>query len=350
MMPLLVAAGCGMAACNRSAPTGITETVAATPVSESPTEVTTVALEDTSFQVELMANGKVEARQRADLRFRADGVIQTVDVREGQRVAAGTLLATLDDSRQHTDLRQAQLDLRRSQLDYEDQLLQLGYRPADTAALDAETKGVARLRSGLAAAEIALERASSEMEQTRLVAPFAGTVANLEARPFNQASAFEYICTLVDDGAMAVEFKVLEQEIPFIRNSRSVVVSAFSAAAESHRGEVVSINPLVDEGGMVSVKARLATTSGLLDGMDVQVAIRQELPSQLSVPKEAVLDRQGRKVVFTLENGLAKWNYVEIAHENSTHFAIASGLKAGDEVIYTGNFNLAHDKPVVKAE
>lgn len=320
------------------------------PAEASPTAVKTVLLENTSFPVELIANGKVQARQRADLRFRTDGVIQTIDVREGQHVAAGALLATLDDNRQQTDLRQARLDQRRALLDYEDQLLRSGYRLADTAALDTEIKTVARLRSGLAAAEIALERATSALAQTRLTAPFAGTIANLNARPFNQANAFDYICTLVGDGALRVEFKVLEQEIPFIRNSRTASVSAFSAAEESYMGEITNINPLVDEGGMVSVSAQLKGPSNLLDGMSVRVIVGQALADQLAVPKEAVLDRQGRKVVFTLENGLAKWNYVEIARENSTQYAIASGLNAGDEVIYTGNFNLAHDKPVTKAD
>src|SRR5690606_7442886 len=91
------------------------------PAEASPTAVKTVLLENTSFPVELIANGKVQARQRADLRFRTDGVIQTIDVRESQHVAAGALLATLDDNRQQTDLRQARLDQRKALLDYEDQ-------------------------------------------------------------------------------------------------------------------------------------------------------------------------------------------------------------------------------------
>jgi hypothetical protein len=51
-------------------------------------------------------------------------------------------------------------------------------------------------------------------------------------------------------------------------------------------------------------------------------------------------------VVFAYENGLAKWNYVSITHENETSVVISEGLKAGALVIIEGNLNLGHDAKV----
>lgn len=80
--------------------------------------------------------------------------------------------------------------------------------------------------------------------------------------------------------------------------------------------------------------------------MNARIIIEKTLLNQLVVPKSAVVERSGRKVVFTYENGLAKWNYVSIAHENETSVVIAEGLKVGALVIIEGNLNLGHDAKV----
>lgn len=308
-------------------------------------DVKTKHVQQEPFSLELVANGKLMTNKRADLRFQISGIILNILVNEGQQVMAGQLIGELDNTEQESALRQSTLDYRKAQLDYEDQLLRLGYRLADSASLDVNVKNTTRLRSGLANAEINLQRAKKHLAETKLYSPFTGKIANLKAKKYNSTGS-DPICTLIDDQKLIAEFKVLEQEIPFIKNTQGVVLTAFSLPDKSYQGSIVSINPLVDEGGMVTVKANVSNTGSLLDGMSVRIVARRIVDRFITVPKEAVLDRQGRKVVFTLLDSIAKWNYVEIAHENSTHYAIASGLKPNDEVIYDGNFNLAHDKKV----
>jgi len=82
--------------------------------------------------------------------------------------------------------------------------------------------------------------------------------------------------------------------------------------------------------------------------MNVQVTVEEVLPACLSVPRNAVVLRQGRQVVFTFHNGLALWNYVETGPENSRRIVITAGLEEGMEVIVSGNLNLAHETPVVR--
>jgi len=320
-------------------------------VEPEPTEVETMVLAPTVFQKELNANGKLAAVQKADLKFQVQGIIRALYVREGQSVESGQLLGILDDAEIASALRQNELDHKKAVLEYEDHLLRLGHRLEDTAALDPAVKDIARLRSGLSSAQIALARAEQQLAGTKLTAPFAGKIANLKAKPHNPASAYDFICTLLQDRELTVEFKVLEQELPFVRNSSTVSVSPFSMPGKRYTGRITAINPLIDNAGMVSVKAGIRHDGQLLEGMGVRVSVRQEVRDLLCVPKEAVLERQDRKVVFTLrEDSLAHWNYVEIADENGTHYAIRSGLEAGDEVIHRGNFNLAHDKKVVRSK
>jgi len=60
-----------------------------------------------------------------------------------------------------------------------------------------------------------------------------------------------------------------------------------------------------------------------------------------------ILILQNRKVVFVHREGIAHWVYVETGMENSTHTCITdNSLQAGEEVIVSNNFNLAHETTV----
>lgn len=309
-------------------------------------KIQTFIIKDIPFYKELVSNGKIFSINKSDLKFESQGNIISIFVTEGQYVRKGQLIASLDEGDAKTALHEAELNHRKSILDYEDQLLQLGHRMTDTITLDGHVKNIAKLRSGFSQSSIALSRAKHVLSKTRLYAPYDGMIANLKARPYNPSSAFDMVCTIVSTTGMQVEFKVLEQELGFVRFSKHITISPFSDVERRYEGSIVSINPVIDAGGMLTVKASIQSGGGLIDGMGAQVYIRQEMPRTISIPKEAVLDRQGRKVVFTVKEGRAQWNYVTIAHENSTHYSLSDGLSLGDEVIYKGNFNLAHDSKV----
>jgi len=80
--------------------------------------------------------------------------------------------------------------------------------------------------------------------------------------------------------------------------------------------------------------------------MNVKVLVGNSVPAQLVVPKEAVVIRQGKQVVFTYEDGHAKWHYVKTGYENSREYTIEEGLEEGAQVIITNNLNLGHDAEV----
>lgn len=310
--------------------------------------IKTTTINSGTFERELISNGTLSAQRKAIVEFKQAGVIRDVFIKEGDRVNKGQKLAVIEEESFRRNLAQKKLQLTKAQLDFEDMLLRMGYKLKDTAELDREVLQMARIRSGLGQAQYDLELAEEELANTVVTAPFSGLIADVQAQPYNSTSvAGGRLCTLIDDNSLTVEFPVLESELPFIRESKRVTISLFNNENKTYAGSVTSINPRVDGNGMVQVEASIGNTdSQLLDGMNVRVSIRQSVNDQLVVPKEAVLDRQGRKVVFTYEDSVAKWNYVEIGLENSTQYAIISGLEPGDTVIYEGNFNLAHDKPV----
>jgi len=316
--------------------------------SAEPIKVESIILKDCEFNKELITNARIIASQRAALRFQLEGNIMSIHVKEGQLVKKGEIIGLIDDHTYQDALRKSQLDFRKSQLDYEDQLLRLGYRLADTTKMDNELKENAKLRSGLSHAYFSLKNARADIEKTKLIAPFTGKIANLKGKAFNPTSSFENICTLVSTGNLDAEFKVLEQELPFVKNSTMISIALLGTNNYSIPCILQSVNPIVDESGMVIVHVHLPkATVDLLDGMTVNLKCEQAVPNLLALPKESVVDRQNKKVVFTLVNGKAFWNYVDIVDENSTMVAVKGDLKIGDKVIVKGNFNLSHLRDVI---
>ena len=164
-------------------------------------------------------------------------------------------------------------------------------------------------------------------------------------------STADAFCTVIGSNRMEVDFTVLENELPLIKQDDRVTVSPYANPGAKYEGRISEINPLVDEKGMVNVKATVASRGELFSGMNVRVKVRRELPDQLVIPKSALVLRSGKQVVFTLKNDMAIWNYVQTQLENSDSYTlVGEEIKEGDLVIATGNVNLAHEAPVTVVE
>lgn len=322
-----------------------TEETVETILPDEISEVTVIPLQETRFHHELISNGKLSAGRLAELRFETAEAIAAIYVKNGERVKKGQKLASLSSFRLANKTAQQKEALERAKLEFQDVLIGQGYAPGDTAKVPAATLQLVRVKSGYDGALAQYELACYEERHATLIAPFDGVVANLFAKPYNTASLTDPFCTVIDPASLEASFTVLESELPLIRTGDPVAVTPF-AAAGSTEGKITEINPLVDENGMVQVKAAVANKGKLFEGMNVKVSVRRSLDKQLVIPKEAVVLRSGKQVVFTLVDGKAYWNYVHTGLENADSYTITEGLKAGDTVITSGNINLAHEAPV----
>lgn len=314
-------------------------------------EVEVITLKRQTFPMQLVANGKLAAAQRSALYFRESGQIIDIPVQNGSSVARGAVLARLDDSEQRSALETARIDLARTRLEYLDVLAGLGYAVADTASVSAEVRELAGIRSGYTAARNAYARAQRALEGTVLRAPFGGKVADLNLKKWDRTGS-EPFCTLIADGTYDVTFSALESEYGFLERGQSVRVAPFGSD-RTVSGRIRSINPTIDRNGQIAVTASIPGGAGLLDGMNVKVTVDRNLPAQLVVPKSAVVIRDGLEVLFRHRDGKAEWVYVHTLRANSEAYAVTANtdrgatLEEGDEVIISGNLNLADGSRVV---
>jgi RND family efflux transporter MFP subunit len=233
----------------------------------------------------------------------------------------------------------------KAQKDYEVELIQAG-RKKDEIMASAK---------GLTQQEIDVKLARMDLDKTIVRAPFPGIITDIKISPRERLDPGRELFTLVDISRIRVKAKVLESEIGKMQSGRSVELRFSAYPGKVFNGVVEAISPIVnaDDKTCAVHIAMNNPTEEIKPGMHAEVEIAAEIhKNKLLVPQEAILIRGGRKLVFVVENGLAKWRYVTIGLESEDFAEILPGerpeetVKEGEMVIVQGHFTLAHDAKV----
>lgn len=314
--------------------------------------VTVAPLERKVFNKQLVCNGKLEAQGKVNVQFSVQGKVAAINVRDGQKVQKGQILASLDKEQPLRQLEQARLAYDEAEIQLADRLLNYGYTISDTAGIPADQKRLIYINSGFKDAQLALQNAERTYRECDLKAPFSGKVASLKGRVYEQGGQ---LCTLIDDSRYLVRFSVLETEYKFVSVGQQVLVSPFVSSDVVLKGSVISINPTVDQNGQIAVTAQVPASDELMDGMNVRITLENSVPDQLVVPKSAVVIRDNMEVLFRIDKntGRSLWTYVNVLLSNTTEHVVepnkerGADLNIGDIIITSGNLNLGDDAPVV---
>jgi len=328
------------------------------PASEAAVDV--VVAKRVDFPLRTQANGYLTPWREARLHAQVEGPVVERAVEEGDRVDEGDLIARLENREERIALKEARAKFLKARAEYrakyagEDAALAARDSADGASVLDrSERQATQEAVSGLTAARQALERAELNLERTRVTAPFAGRVANLEVDEGQYVGQGKEICTLLRDARMKVEVDVLEADLVHVEEGATaqVHVPVFGEDGDSTRmeGAVWAVNPQVErESGTGRVTVSIPNPERrLVSGLYTEVQLEtRRLRNRLVVPEDAVLVRQGRDLVFVVEGGHAQWTYVDLGARSGDHVEITDGVTPGDTVAVGGHFALAHDAPV----
>lgn len=289
----------------------------------------------------------------AKLRSEAAGTIKDVLVRPGQRVSEGQVLVRFDPRPFDLDVAAAQASVAEAEVRYADNIVPdsivSGQAPSE------ERRKNALARSGLEAARVRLAQAKLQRDRAVITAPFTGMIDDIKVAEGTRVSAGDELATVVSLSRMRVEANVLEHDLPLVRQGGKAMVTSAAAPGHVIQGRISAVLPLVDSttrAGRVIVA--LPDPGPLRPGMYADVQLESSrLPNEVIVPAAAVLQREGRPLVFVVKDGKAKWTYVNPGRSNGTETIIrpdsSTGeipLSTGDTVLISGHLTLTHDAPV----
>lgn len=211
---------------------------------------------------------------------------------------------------------------------------------------DADIQGA---RAGVAQAQAALAMASTTLDQTNVVAPFDGVVAQKLAEVGSAVSPGVPMF-VISARAVEVRLTVEEARVGLVRPDMDAVLSVAAFPGKTFPAKVASVAPTGDQRAHtfeVKVFAQ-DPASQLLPGMfaEVQMVTTQKT-SALLVPSAAILQQGQARVVVTVVDGKAAFRPVQLGVADQVNTEITGGLKAGELVVVVGQNTLRDGQAVV---
>ncbi len=181
----------------------------------------------------------------------------------------------------------------------------------------------------------------AELAGASITAPAAGTVISVPVKRGAVVTDGMPVATLARPGGVRVRARVDETDIvAVVAEGHQVTFTTDAIAGTEFTGKVAEIAPAAVADGTIPRFSVLIDVDGapaqLLPGMSADVEIvTYANPNALIVPLQAILERDGKKVVFVLdaETSTAKTVQVAIGRESLMDAEVLEGLRAGDEVV-----------------
>lgn len=328
-------------------------TAAAEPRSNVSLPVAAEDVRDGDLVLSVTTTGQVRSDAEATLKAELAGTIEEVLVRPGDAVRRGQPLVRLDGRTFDLAVREAEAAVEEAKLRFLEEIvpesLASGKGPSPARRANAYTK------AGVQTAEVRLEKAKLDRERATVVAPFDGVVDRVSVAKGERVSGGQEVTKVVNLSDLRIEASVLEHDLPLIKVGGQALVSTAADPTRQAIGRVVAVLPLVDSTTRAGrVYVRVPGNSALRPGMYADVRLEaNRLTGRRLVPARAVIERDGRPLVFVVKNGRAQWTYITPGRSNGVDTEVlpdsATGqipVSPGDEVIVEGHLTLTHDAPV----
>lgn len=291
---------------------------------------------------DVSAVGSLMAEESVIIRPEIDGRITSLHFQEGQAVAAGAKLVSIDSTEfeaqaaaQRADLKTEEQRLARTKDLYEQKFI-------SKDALDVQVGNVARLKAHV-------EEAESRTAKTTIRAPFSGILGLRQVSPGAYVKAGNDIVRLENVSSIKVDFRIPENYLSKIRPNQEIAVKLDAYPGEEFKGRVYAVEPVVDERTRtIAMRARIPNKgSKLKPGMFVRVAVTLDSrPNAVIIPEEAIWPQGKSSFVYRVVDGKAALTKVEIGNRSPGSVEILKGLAANDMVVTDGQIKLKDGAPV----
>ena len=317
----------------------------------------------------ISANGYVVARTKASVSSKILGRLAWTDVTEGSYVRVGQVIARLESADYEAALKsaqatlaqleaqsvQAQRDLKRSQA------LRTQNVVSDADLENAQTKldvTVAQVNAAQAQAGLA----QANFENTRVRAPFTGTVLRRDAEvgeivaPSSAGGGLTRtaIVTMADLSTLEVEVDVNEAYIAQVRNAQPARITLDAYPDTSFSGSVRQVVPTADrQKATVLVKvsildrdSRILPEMGAKVVFDAAGASVQAAPRRVFVPQAAIGEAAGKAIVWVVESGVVRQQTVEVGPQHGDRIEVRRGLSGGESLVLSAPAGLKNGSKV----
>jgi membrane fusion protein (multidrug efflux system) len=292
---------------------------------------------------DITAVGSLIANESVVIRPEVAGRVAAIHFSEGQAVAAGARLLTLDQAELQAQVAGSSADerLTAQRAERAGELFKKNFisQQALDDAREAHKKASARKTEDLA-----------RLAKSDIRAPFAGALGLRNVSVGAYVKAGDDIVRLDSIAAMKMDFRVPETYLGKINKEQVVSLKVDAWPAETFKGKVYALETAVDEKTRtVLLRARVDNPGlRLKPGMFARISLTLGSKADaLLIPEQAVVPRGKATLVFKVEEGKAKPVPVRLGSRIKGEVEVLEGLKAGDTVVTEGHQKLGPGTPVM---
>lgn len=185
---------------------------------------------------------------------------------------------------------------------------------------------------------------SAKLTGLALTAPLSGTVVKVRKAAGDHVAAGEAILEIVNLETVWLEAPIFERDLHHLNKGVRAVFTTPAYPGTEFSGAMVDIGAVIDEQSRAATVIFQAPNAGraLLVGMQANVRLDVGAKSEaLLIPKDAVQENEGRKMVFIVLTGEEfEPRDVTVSDEYGDQIAVLTGLKEGERVVTQGAYQL----------
>jgi RND family efflux transporter MFP subunit len=322
------------------------------------TGVTIVEVNPTEVDVYYKTSGTVMAKTISDIASRVMGTVTSIEIKEGDRVAEGELLLTIDNRDMVHKVRAAEQGYKELSKALEaakqnKHLLNLTYERYkslyDEKALSEQEMDEIETKKKVA--DIEFERAQSALERgkaafqelqinldfTRVKSPVSGIITEKKVEVGNTAVPGVPLLRVEDNSSFRLEVMVDEKLIQKLQVGMPVNVY-INALNRDVKGQISEIVPAIDPGTRTFlVKIDINNEEPLRTGLYAKALIPNGKRGAILVPDDAIVEKGQLDGVYTVDDeGIVNYRLIRVGASFSGGVEVLSGLKQGDRIIVDG--------------
>lgn len=296
-----------------------------------PTTVDVVVVQPTQVSRRVEVNGEVVAGEYVELHPEVSGRLTYLNVPEGSNVAAGTVLARINDADLQAQLGKIQVQLKLAQQTEQRLKSLLDVNGVNQADYDGALGQVQSLQADE-------EYTKAMLQKTVLTAPFSGTLGLRQVSPGAYVTPATTISTLQQVNLLKVDFNLPDTYGQSVRvgDTVSVTLGGLNQTRQVS-ARISAIEPQLSRSTRnLKVRALLATTDAH-PGEFVKVALGATgSTTSFLIPTNAIIPEAMNKKVVTVKGGKATFVAVKTGSRQDKNIEVTEGLQAGDTVVVDG--------------
>lgn len=321
-----------------------------------PQDLLAVAVQALQRGVEV--SGSLEAKRSAMVKARVAGELKVLDVREGDAVRAGQVLAQIDatefdwrlrQAQQQAEAAKAQLDIASRQLANNQALVAQGF--ISPTALETAASNDAAARANFNAAQAAVALAQKARSDATVLAPISGLVSQRLVQPGERVAVDARLLEIVDLSALELEAAVPPQDVAGLRVGAPARLQ-IEGRTEPVPARLARINPSTSAGTRaVPVYLAVAGGPGLRHGLFARGWIEASQQQVLALPESAVRLDGARPYAIRWHSGKAEHRPITLGSrgrdsQGNELVEVTAGLQAGDTVLAASAGAVADGTPM----